>query len=164
MLTCKRTILKVIYPDIDILHFRKSVGVIAPIGAGFVVLVALAFYEAYRPLTYPIFPPAIFKNLRGFTALVVGVLFLGMDYSSAAILWPPQINILYTQEPISFGWYIGIMGIAGTLAACAIGFIFVRAADHARVLLTAIAAALTTFSALQTLVSKCLMYPFLSGI
>jgi hypothetical protein len=72
--------------------------------------------------------------------------------------------MLYTQEPISFGWYISITGIAGTLAACVIGFLFVRAAGHARVLLTAIAAALTTFSALQSLVSKYLVYPFLSVI
>jgi len=128
------------------------------------VLVALAFYEGYRPLAYPIFPPALFKNLRGFTTIVVGILFLGLNNSSAAVLWPSQVNMLYTQEPVSFGWYIGIMGVAGTLAACVIGFVFVRAADHATVLLTAIAAALTTFSALQSLVSKYLMYPFPSGI
>jgi NhaP-type Na+/H+ or K+/H+ antiporter len=127
------------------------------------VLVALAFYEAYRHLTYPIFPPAIFKNLRVFTTIVVGVLFLGLNYSSAAILWPPQVNMLYTQEPVSYAWYIGIVGVAGTLAAAAIGFIFLKAADHAGVLLTAIAASLTTFSALQALVSKYLMSPFQSG-
>ena len=78
----------------------------------FVVLVALRFYEAHRPLSYPIFQSAIFKNLRGFTAIVVGVLFLGNNYSSTAILWPPQGNTLYTQEPVSFAWYIGAIGIA----------------------------------------------------
>jgi hypothetical protein len=112
MLTCNRTIKHALCPATDILHCRKSAGVIAPIGAGFVVLVALRFYEAHRPLSYPIFQSAIFKNLRGFTAIVVGVLFLGNNYSSTAILWPPQGNTLYTQEPVSFAWYIGAIGIA----------------------------------------------------
>jgi hypothetical protein len=142
------------------LRYRKSAGVIAPIRTGFTVFVAIAFYEAYRPLTYPIFPPAIFKNTQGFTTIVVSVLFLGLNCSSTAILWPPQVNTLYTQEPVSFGWYIGTMGIAGSLAAPVMGFIFLGAADHPGVLLTAITAVLTTFSGLQTLVSKYLMHPF----
>jgi hypothetical protein len=71
--------------------------------------------------------------------------------------------MLYTQETVLYGWHIGTMGIAGTLAAAVIGFIFLGAADHASLLLTAISAALTTFSALQNLVSKYLLYPFPSG-
>jgi hypothetical protein len=46
------------------------------------------------------------------------------------------------------------MGFAGSFAAPVIGFFFSGCAGHANALLIAIAAALTTCSALQTLVGK----------
>jgi hypothetical protein len=136
------------------LNHRASAGCIAPIVIGFCLLVALGFYEAYVDLAYPIFPPVIFKNTRGFTVILAGVLVLGMLYYSSAVLWPQQVRNLYTKDPITLGWYASTMGISGTIFAPIFGFLF-RRVGHARILFTAVVAGLAIFSALQALVSMC---------
>lgn len=113
----------------------------------------LGFYEAYANLMYPIFPPTIFKNIRGFTVILAGVLVLGMLFYSSAVLWPQQVRILYTTNPISVGWYASVMGISGTIAAPICGILF-RKIGHARLVFTSIIGGITVFSALQALVSK----------
>ncbi|KAF2500031.1 MFS general substrate transporter [Lophium mytilinum] len=49
-----------------------SAGPISMIVIGFLTLVVLGVYEAYHPMLFPIFPPEIFRNVRGFTVVKVG--------------------------------------------------------------------------------------------
>jgi hypothetical protein len=58
------------------LYAWSSAPVISTIVLGAVLLVALGFYEVYAPLPYPMLPVKFFKNIRGFTVLLV-VCFVG---------------------------------------------------------------------------------------
>jgi hypothetical protein len=162
-------LLETVYPahssGADVFDHRASAGTIAPIVIGFCLLVTLGFYEAYANLTYPMFPPTIFKNIRGFTVILAGVVVLGMLFYSSAVLWPQQVRILYTTNPISLGWYASIMGISGTVFAPICGILF-RKIGHARIVLTSIVCGLAIFSALQALVSKfaLLLFPFILSL
>lgn len=49
----------------------SSAEVIATLVVGTAVLVALGFYEVYAPLKYPMLPAKLFRNIRGFTMLLV---------------------------------------------------------------------------------------------
>lgn len=53
-----------------------SATVLCPIIIGLLTLIGLGFYEAYYPLTAPLFPPRLFRALRHFTVpmLVMGKL------------------------------------------------------------------------------------------
>ncbi len=68
----------------------KSAPVISTIVLGAALLVVLGFYEAYAPLQYPMLPTKFFKNIRGFTVLLVVCFVGGMLYYSMNVLWPRQ--------------------------------------------------------------------------
>jgi hypothetical protein len=86
----------------------------------FVVLVALAFYEpsylSYFPTSYFQESPRIYNNCCSHPVLGNELLFSCHSLASTGQ------HAVYgrTQEPISYGWYIGTMGIAGTPATAVI--------------------------------------------
>lgn len=86
----------------------------------------MGFYEAYYPQVFPLFPPAVFRKLRGVTVVLVGTFFYGMLYYSTAILWPQQIQALYTTDLIKIGWYASALGIAGIISSPLFGFLMTR--------------------------------------
>lgn len=53
-----------------------SATVIAPIIVGFVLYIALGFYETRPSLKYPLLPPRLFREVRGFVMVIV-VCFVG---------------------------------------------------------------------------------------
>jgi hypothetical protein len=65
------------------------------------------------PLEFPLFPPVIFRNIRGFTLVNVGVFLIGILYYACLVVWPEQIGSLYTQNPITIGWYATAFGFGG---------------------------------------------------
>jgi hypothetical protein len=131
-----------------------SAGTIAPIVIGFTLLVALGFWEAYATLDYPLFPPKILRNVRGFTVNVAGVFLLGILYYSTVVLWPLQVTSLYTSEPIALGWYSSALGLAGSLFGPVAGWAF-RKFGHARLLFTGFVLALAVLSGAEAVVCKC---------
>jgi MFS family permease len=86
----------------------------------------MGFYEAYYPQVFPLFPPAVFRKLRGVTVVLVGTFFYGMLYYSTAILWPQQIQALYTTDLVKIGWYASALGIAGITASPIFGFLMTK--------------------------------------
>lgn len=130
----------------------KSVGTIAPIIVGGLLVVALWAWEAFANLESPIFPRVIFSNFRGFTVIVAGVFLLGMLYYSTAVLWPQQVALLYTQDPINIGWYASSIGLAGSLVGPLAGWVFAKI-GHARLLLTGTILILVACSGAQAIVT-----------
>jgi hypothetical protein len=106
--------------------FRKSGGTISMIVLGVLLIIGLGFYEAYYPQVFPLFPPAVFRKLRAVTVVLVGTFLYGMLYYSTAILWPQQVQALYTTDLIKIGWYASSLGIAGIISSVIFGFLMTK--------------------------------------
>lgn len=151
---------------------RASAGTIAPIVVGFALLIALGFYEAYAKLKYPIFPPEIFRNVRGFTVLQVATFLLGMLFYASAVIWPSQVQALYTQNNLDIGWYSSAGGFGGLAFSLFWGW-SQKKFGHSHIQLTLAIGALTLVSGAQAIVSSTsnvgstilvfLVYVFVSG-
>jgi hypothetical protein len=63
--------------------------------------------ETNPRLKYPLFPPKLFKNLRGFVAVIVVCFVGGMLYYSMTTLWPQMSAqfFLPANKPIMRGLY-----------------------------------------------------------
>ncbi|KAJ9133363.1 Fungal trichothecene efflux pump [Coniochaeta hoffmannii] len=92
----------------------KSAAVISSIVIGFVLLVVLFVYEAYANLTYPAIPVKFFAN-RGFISLVTCATVASMFYYSAVLLWPQQIQALFTKDVNYAGWLSCTVGASTAL-------------------------------------------------
>lgn len=89
----------------------SSAPVIATLVVGVVLLIVLGFYEADADLKYPMLPPKFFKNIRGFTVLLVVCFVGGMLYYSMNVLWPRQSTLLFVpaDRPIIAGVYANMV-------------------------------------------------------
>ena len=76
----------------------KSAGVIVPILIGAFTLVAFGFWEVYANLTDPIVPYKLFKNVRGFTMVLVTEGVTGMLLYALISLYPIQIQAVYESR------------------------------------------------------------------
>ncbi|OCK74612.1 trichothecene efflux pump [Lepidopterella palustris CBS 459.81] len=103
-----------------------SAGTLAPLIVGIVTLIACGFYESFINLKWPIFPPSIFRNIRGFTLVQAGVFLYGMSFYATAVLWPTQVQVLYTQSPYPVGWYSGATGFGGLVFSPLIGYLILK--------------------------------------
>ena len=99
---------------------------------GLLLLIACGIYEAYWDMIFPLFPPVVLKNLRGVTFVLVGVFLFGMLYYSTAVLWPQQVQGLYTTDLLKIGWYASALGMAGIISSPVFGLLFTF--GHARLL------------------------------
>lgn len=99
---------------------------------GILLLVACGFYEAYWDMILPLFPRAILRKFRRVTCVLIGTFLYGMLYYSTAVLWPQQVQALYTTDLIKVGWYSSALGIAGIISSPAFGALFTL--GHARIL------------------------------
>lgn len=63
-------------------HKWSSAVTIAPIVVGLVLYIVLGFYETRSSLKYPLLPPRLFKQVRGFTMVLVVCFVGGMLYYS----------------------------------------------------------------------------------
>lgn len=124
-----------------------------PLLVGIALLVVLGFYESHANLKYPIFPPEIFKDIRGFTVLQVATFLLGMLFYATAVIWPLQVQALYTQQYIKIGWYAGASGMGGVLTSTLWGY-SMKYIGRSHIQLPFCLGCLTLCSGLQAIVSR----------
>ncbi|EXJ87183.1 hypothetical protein A1O3_04142 [Capronia epimyces CBS 606.96] len=129
----------------------KSGGTISMIVLGGVLLIACGFYEAYVDMLFPLFPPVVLGKIRGVTFVLVGTFLFGMLYYSTAVLWPQQVQALYTSDLLKIGWYASALGIAGIISSPLFGFLFTF--GHARLLFIFIIVIGTVASGCMAIVS-----------
>jgi MFS family permease len=106
---------------------------------GAVLLVAFGFYEAYWDQVLPLFPAVVMRKIRGVIFVNVGIFLFGMMYYSVAVLWPQQIQSLYTTDLLKIGWYASALGMTGIIASMATGYGMTRY-GHARLIFATIIA------------------------
>lgn len=93
------------------------------------------------------------RNWRGFT-IVTGVTFLvGILYYSSLILFPLQVQILFTQDPITIGLYSMALSLGGLIGGITTGLIMDRT-DKAKWILVFFAGWLTVTSGVSAIVRK----------
>lgn len=122
----------------------SSPKVIAPIVVGLCCYIALGFYETRSSLKYPLMQPRLFKDLRGFTMIIVVCFVGGMLYYSMNVLWPRMSQIFFVPatQPILRGVYATIFSY-GTLLGGMIMVVICSRVNHERW-------QLVTFMILQT--------------
>lgn len=91
-----------------------SAATIAPIAVGGVLIILLFVYDFNANLKYPLFPPRLFKQWRGYNVLVVVSFCCGMLYYSMQVLWPRQSALLFVpaDKPIIRGIWANITPLA----------------------------------------------------
>jgi len=82
----------------------KSAGVIVPIIIGVLTLVAFGFWEVYGNSPEPVVPYKLFKNVRGFTMVLVAEMICGMMLYALIALYPVQISTMYESNPSIAAW------------------------------------------------------------
>ncbi|KAI1843562.1 hypothetical protein JX265_007346 [Neoarthrinium moseri] len=80
-----------------------SAPVISTIIIGGALLVVLFVWESFANLEYPAIPVKFFRN-RGFISLVCCATVASMFYYSAVLLWPQQVQALFTTDITYAGW------------------------------------------------------------
>ncbi|KAJ9621393.1 uncharacterized protein PV06_04796 [Exophiala oligosperma] len=92
----------------------KSAQVIAPIVVGFFSLVLLFVWDFNANLKYPLFPPRLFRQWRGYNVLVLVGFCCGMLYYSMQVIWPRESALLFVpaDKPIIRGIYANITTLA----------------------------------------------------
>lgn len=81
----------------------NSAATIASMVIGGVLLVVLFIWEGFANLKYPAIPVKFFAN-RGFISLVCCATVASMFYYSAVLLWPQQVQELFTRDVEYGGW------------------------------------------------------------
>ncbi|KEF55373.1 uncharacterized protein A1O9_08123 [Exophiala aquamarina CBS 119918] len=96
--------------------------VLAPtIIGGLSVFVAFPLWEAYSPDTITKFcPPRLIRDVRAVVVPIAVSFVSGMALISTGILWPQQVQRLFTTDPQTIGWY----GLA-TNASATVGLIVI---------------------------------------
>lgn len=81
----------------------KSAATISSLVIGAALLIILFVWETFADLKYPAIPVKFFRN-RGFVALVCCATVASMFYYSAVLLWPQQVQALFTTDVTYAGW------------------------------------------------------------
>ncbi|CAM1505005.1 Fc.00g106420.m01.CDS01 [Cosmosporella sp. VM-42] len=100
----------------------KSAATISSIIIGILLLVALFLWEGFATLKYPAIPVQFFAN-RGFMSLVCCATVASMFYYSAVLLWPQQVQALFTKDITYGGWLSCTVASATALGQICAGFI-----------------------------------------
>lgn len=82
----------------------KSAGVIVPLILGVLALVAFGFWEVYANLNESLVPYKLFKNIRGFTMVLVSEFVGGMLLYALISIYPVQIATVYESNPAVAAW------------------------------------------------------------
>ncbi|EEU33620.1 uncharacterized protein NECHADRAFT_14093, partial [Fusarium vanettenii 77-13-4] len=98
----------------------KSAAVIVPMILGSLTIIGLGFWEVFGTKN-PIFPPRIFKNIRGFTNLLITVIILSMPMYAMVTIWPAAIGAIFTSDPTQIGIYGLPWGFGSTFGSIAVG-------------------------------------------
>ena len=90
--------------------------------------------------------------MRGVSIILIAVYLYGMAYYASAVIWPEQVQALYTQDPLTVGWYGMAVGIGGAIFSPIAGWIF-RGFRRSHIMLPIILALLTIVSGAMAVVS-----------
>jgi MFS family permease len=119
---------------------------------GALLMIILGFYDAYWPQVFPLFPPVVFRNVRGVTVVLIGTFLFDMMYYSTAVLWPQHVQALCTTDLIKIGWYASSLGLAGIVSSPIFGWLFTK--GHARIMFVFIIALGTIASGTMAVVCE----------
>lgn len=76
-----------------------------------------------------------------------------MLYYSSGVLWPQQIQALYTQNNINIGWYASALGLGGSVFGPIFGWLFMKY-RNGHIQLPVILGMMTIVSGAQAIVSR----------
>jgi MFS family permease len=93
------------------IHTWKSAHVITSLVLGVLTLIGFALYETYMPLKQPLLPVKLFK-IRNLSACIIIGSTGQMVYLALNVLWPMQINALFTTDNITIGLLSSTTGVA----------------------------------------------------
>ncbi|OQU99354.1 hypothetical protein CLAIMM_04993 [Cladophialophora immunda] len=82
----------------------SSAAVLTPMICGGALLGACGFWEVYGTKN-PLFPPFLFKDMKGFTNVILICFVASMPLMSSLTFWPIQIASLYTTDTVKIGLY-----------------------------------------------------------
>ncbi|CAK7214682.1 hypothetical protein SBRCBS47491_002235 [Sporothrix bragantina] len=98
----------------------SSAHIIAPLIIGVAMIVAFVLYEVYVPLEQPLLPLRLLKNIP-YVSIVIVAAAGQMVFTSLSILWPQQIEFLYSTNNIQIGWMAITSGLCLAVAEIVIG-------------------------------------------
>jgi len=133
----------------------KSAGVIVPIIIGALTLVAFGFWEVYANLTEPIVPYRLFKNVRGFTMVLVAEFSTGMLLYALIALYPIQVSVIYQPNPTLSAWESCTV-LMGTFVGVILMGNLIGRIGHARLIFVVSVALNTAFIGSMAAMSKYL--------
>lgn len=120
---------------------------------GVVVVIIFAIWETFTTAQFPLLPKRIMKEVRFFLIPCAGAFMFGIVYYSSAILWPLQIQALYTTDPGRVGGLTAIPSICSGFFVIPIGYLFSRY-GHGREWFIFVTIALTASAGAQAIVCK----------
>ncbi|KAH7029838.1 fungal trichothecene efflux pump [Microdochium trichocladiopsis] len=100
----------------------KSAAPITTILLGVALIAGLVVWEMKANLRYPAIPIKFFGN-RGFMALVCCATVASMFYYSAVLIWPQQIQALFTSDINYAGWLSCTVASSTALGQIVAGFV-----------------------------------------
>ncbi|OCL12154.1 MFS general substrate transporter [Glonium stellatum] len=131
-------------------------------------------YVMRNRLSYALFPNTIFSQYRQYTVFLWPIFFCSLVFGTTVVIWPQQVQLLYTQDSVKAGWYVSAPSISAVLVAPVYGILLQRFARFSRWILTFLVFTLTLLAACQAIVSPtssaastalvCLMGVVYSGI
>ncbi|KAK7894811.1 hypothetical protein LTR67_005550 [Exophiala xenobiotica] len=106
----------------------RSVTVLVPLLLGaLTVMVAFPLWEIYSSDDIAkLCPPKLFRNVRGFSLVLVVIFVSGMLLISLQVLWPQQVQRLFTTVSRTVGWYSLAYNMAATLGGTLAGVLFAK--------------------------------------
>lgn len=132
----------------------KSAGVIAPIILGAFSLISFGFWEVYGNVTEPLVPYKLFKNVRGFTMVLVAEFVSGMLLYALLSLYPVQIAVIYESRPSIAAWESCTVLVGTFVGVLLMGQLLGRI-GHARIIFVVSVALNTAFLGSMAAMSEC---------
>ncbi|EXJ82855.1 hypothetical protein A1O3_06670 [Capronia epimyces CBS 606.96] len=110
-------------------------------------------YFMRHRLHYPMYPSTALSNFRGYTLNLIPTAAVTLIASTGAFMWPVLVQTLFERDPVKASWLVAAPMIAGVFLAPVFGWIFQRFAYQSNWIITCLSALLTTFTALQAVVT-----------
>ncbi|KAJ9645542.1 hypothetical protein H2204_001122 [Knufia peltigerae] len=100
--------------------------VLAPLIIGiFTVMVFFPLWEIYSSEKIAkLCPPAMFRNVRGFCVPLSACFLGGMMFMGLQVLWPQEVQLLFTTVPRQVGWYSLSYNASALLGGVIVGSLF----------------------------------------
>lgn len=130
-----------------------SVGTLLPTFLGVALAITFITWEVLnRRSALSFLPEALMRRVRRYDILLI-ILFLSSVTDVPGIIWPQEVQILFTQNQIRMGLYDIARGLLGPIFAPLVGYIVQR--GYARWWLTFFAVALTIVGGAHATISAC---------